>query len=114
MAAVAELEAGLIGEERTRAALAAYKARGGLLGSARPGAHRLTGGANPKAARRAGEVAKMRADKAYADLAPIVAELRAKGLSLRAIADRLNRDGHTTRRGEPWDATQIARVLARG
>ncbi|HMB05415.1 MAG TPA: recombinase family protein [Isosphaeraceae bacterium] len=78
------------------------------------GAHRLTGGANPKAARRAGEVAKMRADKAYADLAPIVAELRAKGLSLRAIADRLNRDGHTTRRGKPWNATQIARVLARG
>jgi lambda repressor-like predicted transcriptional regulator len=56
----------------------------------------------------------MRADKAYADLAPIVAELRAKGLSLRAIADRLNRDGHTTRRGKPWNATQIARVLARG
>jgi lambda repressor-like predicted transcriptional regulator len=56
----------------------------------------------------------MRADEAYADLAPIVAELRAKGLSLRAIADRLNRDGHTTRRGKPWNATQIARVLARG
>jgi DNA invertase Pin-like site-specific DNA recombinase len=42
MAAVAELEAGLI-SERTKAALAAYKARGGLLGAARPGgppAHR--------------------------------------------------------------------------
>jgi DNA invertase Pin-like site-specific DNA recombinase len=35
MAAVAELEAGLI-SERTKAALAAYRARGGLLGSARP------------------------------------------------------------------------------
>jgi DNA invertase Pin-like site-specific DNA recombinase len=43
MAAVAELEAGLI-SERTKAALAAYKARGGVLGSARPGAHRLKGG----------------------------------------------------------------------
>jgi DNA invertase Pin-like site-specific DNA recombinase len=112
MAAVAELEAGLIGE-RTRAALAAYRARGGLLGSARPGAHRLTGGANPKAARRAGEVARARADEAYADLAPIVAELRAAGLSLRQIANRLNQDGHTTRSGKPWNATQVARVLER-
>jgi DNA invertase Pin-like site-specific DNA recombinase len=112
MAAVAELEAGLI-SERTKAALAAYKARGGLLGSARPGAHRLTGGANTQAARRAGEVAKALADEAYADLASIVAELRAEGLSLRQIANRLNQDGHTTRRGRPWNATQVARVLAR-
>jgi DNA invertase Pin-like site-specific DNA recombinase len=52
MAAVAELEAGLI-SERTKAALTAYKARGGLLGAARPGARRLTGGANAKAAQRA-------------------------------------------------------------
>jgi DNA invertase Pin-like site-specific DNA recombinase len=69
MAAVAELEAGLI-SERTKAALAAYKARGGLLGSARLGAHRLTGGANPKAARRAGEVSAANAAAAYADLVP--------------------------------------------
>jgi DNA invertase Pin-like site-specific DNA recombinase len=110
MAAVAELEAGLI-SERTKAALAAYKARGGVLGSARPGAHRLKGGVNPEAARRAGEVAQAAAEAAYADLVPLVAEMRAKGLSLRAIAGRLNDDGHTTRRGKKWNPVQVGRVL---
>src|SRR5262249_416160 len=73
-AAVAELQAGLI-SKRTRAALAAYKARGSLLGAARPGARRLAGGANSVAARRAGETARAKADEAYADILPLVAEL---------------------------------------
>jgi len=110
MAAVAELEAGLI-SERTKAALAAYKARGGLLGAARPGAHRLKGGANPEAARRAGEVSKANAVAAYADLKPWLAELRAEGLSLRQIASRLNAEGHTTRRGKAWNPVQVQRML---
>ncbi|WP_422927451.1 recombinase family protein [Singulisphaera sp. PoT] len=110
MAPVAELEAGLT-SERTKAALVAYKARGGLLGSARPGARRLTGGANSKAARRAGEVAKANAEDAYADLAPKLAEMRTGGLSLRQIARRLNQEGHTTRRGKVWNAMQVRRVF---
>jgi DNA invertase Pin-like site-specific DNA recombinase len=110
MAAVAELEAGLI-SERTKAALAAYKARGGLLGAARPGAHRLTGGANAKAARRAGEVSAANAATAYADLVPVIAGMRAEGLSLRRIAGRLNAEGHTTRRGKAWNAVQVSRAL---
>jgi DNA invertase Pin-like site-specific DNA recombinase len=110
MAAVAELEAGLI-SERTKAALAAYKARGGLLGAARPGAHRLKGGANAKAAKRAGEVSAANAAAAYADLAPVIAGMRAEGLSLRWIAGRLNADGHTTRRDKAWNAMQVRRVL---
>jgi DNA invertase Pin-like site-specific DNA recombinase len=110
MAAVAELEAGLI-SERTKAALAAYKARGGLLGAARPGAHRLTGGANATAARRAGKVSAANAAAAYADLAPVIAGMRAEGLSLRRIAGRLNAEGHTTRRGKQWNAMQVRRVL---
>jgi len=112
MAAVAELEAGLI-SQRTKAALAAYKQRGGVLGSLRPGAHRLKGGANPGAAKRAGESAKANADAAYSDLADYMRELRASGQSLRGVASRLNADGHLTRQGKAWSAMQVSRVLAR-
>jgi DNA invertase Pin-like site-specific DNA recombinase len=112
LAAVAEDEAKRI-SERTKAALAAYKARGGVLGSARPGAPRLTGGANAKAALRAGEAAKDDADAAYADVGPMMAELRHAGRSLADIAATLNADGHTTRRGKAWNKVQVARVLER-
>jgi DNA invertase Pin-like site-specific DNA recombinase len=111
-AAVAELEAGMI-SQRTKAALAAYKARGGLLGSHRPGAHRLKGGANPKAAKRAGEVAAANADAAYTGLADEIQAWRSEGLSFRAIAGRLNGQGHRTRRDKPWNQTQVKRVLDR-
>jgi DNA invertase Pin-like site-specific DNA recombinase len=112
MAAVAELEAGLI-SERTKAALAAYKARGGLLGSNRPGAHRLKGGANPKASRRAGEASAANADAAYTGLADDIRGWREEGLSFAAIAARLKGQGHRTRRDKPWNQTQVRRVLGR-
>lgn len=112
MAAVAEDEAKRI-SERTKAALAAYKARGGVLGSARPGAHRLTGGANPEASRLAGLLVQANADAAYADLKPEISAMRADGLSLRAIAARLTQQGHTTRTGVAWNQTQVMRVLNR-
>ena len=110
MAAVAEDEAKRI-SERTKVALAAYQARGGVLGAARPGAHRLKGGANQRAARRAGEAATALAMDAYADLAPAIASMRAAGLSLRQIAGRLDRDGHTTRQGKRWNQVQVGRVI---
>jgi DNA invertase Pin-like site-specific DNA recombinase len=112
LAAVAEDEARHI-SERTRAALAAYKAIGGKLGAARPGAPRLDAEARARGARHGGQSARTRADDAYADLAAMLAELRAGGLSLRAIAARLNAEGHTTRRGRPWNPVQVSRVLAR-
>ena len=110
LAAVAEDEARRI-SERTKVALAAYKARGGVLGAARPGARRLGGGANPKAARRAGEASAARARDAYAHLAPLVARWRAEGLSHRRIAARLDAAGYATRSGKPWNHTQVGRVL---
>jgi DNA invertase Pin-like site-specific DNA recombinase len=116
LAAVAEDEAERI-SQRTKAALAAAKARGRLLGSARP-EHwegreqaRLDG---LEAGRKvSAKVRTQAATEAYADLAPTLAELRGKGLSLAAIADELNTQGHTTRRGKPWNPMQVARVLER-
>src|SRR4051794_8061062 len=70
MAAVAELEAGLI-SQRTKAALAACKARGVKLGGDR--GHRRQDPIKARAARA------RRADARALDLAPVVAEIRAAG-----------------------------------
>jgi DNA invertase Pin-like site-specific DNA recombinase len=116
LAAVAEAEAVAI-SQRTKAALAAAKARGKLLGSARPGhwegreQARLAG--LEKARSASGKAIRQKADEAYADLLPAVTKLKAEGLSLQSIADRLNAEGHTTRRGRPWNAVQVSRVLKR-
>ena len=70
--------------------------------------------AGTKAAGKAAGRAHVRAaQQAYADLFPIVGELRGEGLTLKSIADKLNEMGHTTRRGKPWGPTQVARVLRR-
>jgi hypothetical protein len=53
------------------------------------------------------------ASEVYADLAPMMKEWRTEGMSLQAIGDRLNEQGHTTRRGRPWNPVQVARVLDR-
>ncbi len=116
LAAVAEAEAKAI-SERTKAALQAAKARGVALGSAREGhwdgreEARLQGAQH--GAKVSAEVRSKAAAEAYADLQPMMSELRAGGASLQAIADKLNADGHTTRRGRPWNPVQVARVLER-
>lgn len=112
LAAVAEDEAKRI-SDRTRAALTAYKARGGLLGAARPDGRRLSREDGVRGRERAVEARQANARAAYADLSTMVTELRAEGLSLRAIADRLNAEGHTTRRGAAWNPMQVSRVLER-
>jgi hypothetical protein len=66
--------------------------------------------------RRAGTAAvQARADERAADLAPIVKELQAAGVTtLRGIADGLNRSGIPTPRGRgEWQAAQVERVLVR-
>jgi DNA invertase Pin-like site-specific DNA recombinase len=110
LAAVAEDEAYRI-SERTKAALAAYKARGGQLGATLPACRNLTLQARARGAKAAGAVVAALALAAYADLAPIVRELRGRGLSQKAIADELNAQGHTTRRGKLWNQVQVMRVL---
>jgi DNA invertase Pin-like site-specific DNA recombinase len=112
LAAVAEAEAKAI-SDRTKAALAAYKARGGKLGGELPQCRNLTPEAVARGRERAAEARAKAAAEAYADLLPILTELRGKGLSLQAIADELNAQGHTTRRGKPWNPVQVYRVLER-
>lgn len=105
LAAVAEHEARLI-SERTRAALAAAKARGRKLGT--PGnLRRATEG------RALGVAAIQARAAAYAQsLEPIFKEL-APGRSLRELAAELNARHIRTPRGGRWYAASVARVLAR-
>ncbi len=112
MALVAQHEAKLI-SDRTKAALAAYRRRGGLLGGARPECRNLTQAGRRRGAKAAGAAATRMANEAYADLLPTLKEWTAAGRSQQAIADELNRQGHTTRRGKPWNQVQVMRVLAR-
>lgn len=108
MAAVAELEAGLI-SARTKAALAAAKARGKKLGGRRLGA-RLT-----EEAQALGRAAiTNRANVRAADIAPTIGKLRHDGVtSLRGIASALNDRKIPTARGGEWSAVQVSRTLAR-
>jgi DNA invertase Pin-like site-specific DNA recombinase len=104
LAAVAEDEARRI-SERTKAALAAYKARGGTLGKP----ENLT----PEAARKGSETTKKQARTAYAALLSELRQWREAGMSYRQIAALLNGAGHTMRTGAAWNHNQVKRVLAR-
>jgi DNA invertase Pin-like site-specific DNA recombinase len=117
LAAVAEDEAERI-SQRTKAALAAAKARGTLLGSARPGhwkgredrreAGAVKGAAVSKAKRDA------EAEPIYREAARLIAPMQEVGASLREMAERLNTKGLTTVRGLPWNAVQVSRLLRSG
>ena len=112
LAAVAEAEAKAI-SDRTKAALAAAKARGVRLGSHNSAVPRLTRQARSKGSTIGAEANRRKAVEAYVDLVPYVTQLRSEGLSLRAIAARLNDDGHTTRGDRSWSAVQVRNVLQR-
>jgi DNA invertase Pin-like site-specific DNA recombinase len=112
LVAVAADEARKI-SQRTKDALAAYKARGGLLGGSREECRNLTQEGRQRGAKASGKTASRLADEAYADIVPMMKEWRAAGLSQQKIADRLNDAGHTTRQGKQWSYIQVAKVLAR-
>ena len=108
LAAVAELEAGLI-SQRTKAALAAAKARGVKLGgpNLKPGSHEMAIAANKVRSGYALEHAK--------GVAPYITAAKAAGaLSLRQLAAALTARGvRTPMGGELWDCSQVRRVIAR-
>jgi DNA invertase Pin-like site-specific DNA recombinase len=102
-AALAEKERELI-STRTRAALAAAKARGVRLG-----------GPNLEEARELAVASiKASADRSAANIVPIIKSIkRAGATSLREIAEALNARGIATPRGGKWYAQSVANVLAR-
>jgi hypothetical protein len=67
------------------------------------------------ALRSAREIRRAHADQRAADLAPVIAELRASGVtSLHGIANELNRRGISTVAGSGrWYHTQVRPLLAR-
>ncbi len=113
LACCAEKEARDI-SARTKAALGAYKARGGVLGSAREECRgNLSQEARAKGQQLGSAAHREAAKQAYADLVPMIRQLREEGKSYQAIADQLNSEDHTTRRGNPWNDVQVRRVLER-
>jgi DNA invertase Pin-like site-specific DNA recombinase len=112
LAAVAEAEAKAI-SDRTKAALAAYKARGGKLGAALPQCRNLNAEAIEKGQKMGAAAARQAAKEAYEDIIGILQKRRAAGQTLQQIADHLNAEGHTTRRGRPWNPVQVLRLLGR-
>lgn len=117
LCAVAQWEREAI-STRTKEALARAKSQGKQLGSARPGHWdgredaRLQGGL--KGLQKAHKVISDRARTEYADLLPIIKEMRQQGKSLADVAAAMNESGHTTRTGKQFHASQIQNILRRG
>jgi DNA invertase Pin-like site-specific DNA recombinase len=106
MAVIAQEEREMI-SARTKAALAAAKARGVRLGGKRPNQRKV----DPAL----GSAALVRASDEFARrVGPVIAELRQHGMSLRQIAAELTRRGIRTMRGGKWTAMRVRSVLLRG
>ncbi len=110
MALVAEQERQAI-SKRTKEALAVAKARGVRLGNPNGAAALKRAGKGGVALRK---VVSANADRFAADLAPVVADIRASGhVSLRAIAAELNARGMLTRRGGRWSVANVGNLANR-
>lgn len=113
MAMVAEEEARAI-SARTKAALAAAKARGTVLGGVRNGQRLPTTEAIQRGAEAAAAARQTAADHAAHRIVAKIEEARADGAtSLHAIASALSSQGVPTPRGGAWTATAVRRVLLR-
>jgi DNA invertase Pin-like site-specific DNA recombinase len=123
--------------EYTKAALASYKedkrvskrirllypggvppdvveATAGKLGASLPQCRSLTHEARAKGAAKSAVNRRAVAMVAVEELAPrMLAMWKNEKLSLRAIGNRLNEEGRTTRAGKPWSPTAVKRVLDR-
>ena len=109
LAAVAEHEAKAI-SDRTKAALAAAKARGTKLGGDRGRFIDVRHLGSPCGV----AVRQKKADQRAADLVPVICELQAAGMTVAAVARELTCRGIPTPRGKrSWASQQVVNVLAR-
>ena len=108
MAAVAEHEREMI-SKRTREALAAAKARGTKLGNPA----NLTKRAAKKGRALGVDAIKGKADAFAARAYPVIDNYRQDGMSMNAIAKRLNEEGELTPRGRTWTHVTVKNVLSR-
>lgn len=99
-AALAEQERDFI-SRRTKAALAAAKAKGKVLGGLRD------------TTMKRNEVVKQDAQRRATELQGVLLPMRQAGKSLREIAAELSRLGVKTARGGEWTAAQVSRHLSR-
>lgn len=109
LSAVAEHEIEIMSQQ-IKASLQAARRRGVHLGN--DGKY-LTASARVRGRKAAAKANRQRADQAYAVLLPTMQKWRDAGLTQQDIADRLNQQGRTTRRGKPWSQVQVMRCLNR-
>lgn len=106
MAAMAQHERETI-SARTKAALAARRARGQPLGTPRDlSAYQAQASAKGRAA------ASAKANQRAREIMPMIDEARAQGATtLRALAQHLNANGATTPRGSRWAPMSVLRTI---
>ncbi|MCJ2033175.1 recombinase family protein [Methylobacterium sp. J-068] len=113
LAVVAQAERKMI-SDRTKAALAAAKARGQKLGGDR--GYRPASPPSADDTARATAARRREADHAAFGVLPAIERLRREGItSLTGLAARLNSDGVASPRGKvgSWTATAVRRALVR-
>lgn len=108
LAAMAEHEGKLI-SERTKAGLAAARARGRVFRCTRP----LTAEECRLGQLASARLTRERTRIAYADLVPLVAQYRNEGTACVEIAHRLNDLGQRTQRGTLWSQTTVQAFVKR-
>ena len=106
--------------QRTKSALESLRAREELKEGhekTRKGKVKMNGrakGCNTSEATKASILArKTLADKQASKVFHLASDLRNGGDSLQAVADKLNRYGHTTPKGKSWNPVAVSRVLKR-
>ena len=112
LAMVAEEEARAV-SVRTKAALAAAKARGQVLGRPEGTVVPSTAESRQLGAAKSAEARSRKADRTAYGVLPRIAALQSEGLSLGKIAEALNAEGSQTPRGSVWTATAVRRVILR-